>query len=51
MFCPDAVFSAMARVVLVPSVNSGASFTLVILIVTVIVSVPPLPSATETVTE
>ena len=46
MFWPDAVFSATLRVVLVPSVKVGAelgSSTSVTLIVTLILSAPPLP--------
>ena len=52
MFWPDAVFSATLRVVLVPSVKTGAelgSSTSVTLIVTLMLSAPPLPSETETV--
>ena len=50
MFVPAAVFSAMARVALVPSVKVGGSLTFVILIVTGMLSLPPLLSETETVT-
>ena len=50
MFVPEAVFSAMERVVLVPSVKTGASLASVTLIVTLIVSVK-LPSEAVTVTE
>ena len=55
MFVPAVVFSAMVRVVLVPSVNTGARFggvssMSVTLIVTLIVSVR-LPSETVIVTE
>ena len=55
MFVPEAVFSAMVRVVVSPSPNTGALFDgvsskFVTLIVTVIVSVS-LPSETVIVTE
>ena len=44
-------FSAIARVVVVPSANIGTSFTSVTLIVTLILSLPPLPSEAVIVTE
>ena len=43
-------FSAIARVVLAPSENIGASLTFVTLMVTDILSLPPSPSETDTVT-
>ena len=49
MFIPAPTFSAIARVAVVPSLNIGASFTLVTLIVTLILSVK-LPSEAVTVT-
>ena len=53
MFWPDAVSSATLRVVLVPSVKTGAklgSSTSVTLMVTSMLAAPPLLSETETVT-
>ena len=56
MSTPEAVFSMTERVVLVPSVKTGAllgraSSTSVILMVTLIESLPPLSSETVIVTE
>ena len=51
MFMSVPTFSAIDRVVLVPSENTGASLTLVMLIVTGILSLSPLPSEAMTVTE
>ena len=55
MSTPEPVFSAIERLVLTPSVNSGTLFVgvssiFVMFIVTDIESLPPLPSETDTVT-
>ena len=56
MSTPESVFSATDKVVLSPSVNSGSlfvgvSFTSVMLMVTLMESLPPLLSDTDTVKE
>ena len=47
---PGLLFSVTDRVVLLPSVNTGASFTFVIFTVTSMDAVPPFPSLAVIVT-
>ena len=51
MSTPVPVFSAMLRLAVAPSSKVGFSFTLVTLMVTAMVSVPPFLSSAVTVTE